>query len=311
MPAVLALVSLTIHCGVQRRPTLDPASEEFYHRARHLFTKSERKIFKNLGSAERRREFIRYFWEIRDPNPLTEVNEFKEEIEERFEYVSLYLKEGGRPGWDTDRGRIYMILGPPNHIDPNVYTEDPMLKGRIVHWFYGLSDSVNAEYSYAGTGGMFFRFVDKDGYGFYRLDILATPLRTFDVIERMKYNHINNSEGRTFQFGDLSFEYHYDRQSREFKIEIKPSRLEFEEKEGLMIARLNLDVVLFAKTEKFNKISRQKTFEFKKEDLLNLSSPISMSVSIPPQKEDVIIDAILTDLNANIKAREVFELKSK
>ena len=307
----MLFVVLTVQCGVSRRPALDPGSEDFYQRARHLFTKSERKIFRNLGNAERRREFIRYFWEIRDPNPLTEANEFKEEIEERFEFVSLYLKEGGRPGWETDRGRIYMILGAPDHIDPNVYTEDPVLKGRIIHWFYGLSDSVDSDYAYAGTGGMFFRFIDKDGYGFYRLDILATPLRTFDVVERMKYNYINNSEGRSFQFGDLEFEYSYDDQSREFVIRIEPHQLEFEEKEGMMIARVNLDMVVFSRTEKINKISQRKTFEFKKEELLNMASPISFSVSLPPRKEDVIVDAILTDLNANIKARKVYELKSK
>jgi GWxTD domain-containing protein len=307
----LLFVLLTVQCGVPRRPALDPGSENFYHRARHLFTKSERKIFNNLGNEERRREFIRYFWEIRDPDPLTEVNEFKEEIEERFEFVSLYLKEGGRPGWDTDRGRIYMILGAPDYIDPNVYTEDPVLKGRIIHWFYGLSDSVDSDYTYAGTEGMFFRFIDKDGYGFYRLDILATPLRTFDVVERMKYNYINSSEGRIFQFGELDFEYSYDEQSREFRIQVKPRYLEFEEKKGMMISRLNFDLVLFAKTEKITRISQRRSFEYKKEELLNMVSPISFSVSLPPQKEDVIVDAILTDLNANIKARKVYEIKSK
>lgn len=309
---VLFLIALlTVQCGLSRRPNLDPESEEFYQRARHLFTKNERKIFKNLGNAERRHEFIRYFWEIRDPNPLTEENEFKEEIENRFEYVSHYLREAGRPGWETDRGRIYMILGPPDQIDPNVYTEDPMLKGRIIHWFYGMSDSVNSDYSYAGTGGMFFRFIDKDGYGIYRLDILATPLRTFDVIERLKYNQINNAEGKGYEFGELSFDTNYNKDEQVFSIQVKPNLLEFEEKDGMMIARLNLDLVVFSQTESIKKISERQSFKFKKEELLNLTSPLSIKVSLPKPRENVVVDAILTDLNSNIKARSVYELKAR
>ncbi len=306
----LVLAMFTIQCGVSRRAALDPASEDFYQRARYLFTKNERKIFKNLGTPERRREFIRYFWEIRDPDPLTEENEFKEEIERRFEFVSEYLREAGRPGWETDRGRIYLVLGPPDRIDPNVYTEDPMLKGRIIHWFYGMTDSVNSDYTYAGAGGMFFRFIDKDGYGFYRLDILATPLRTFDMIERMKYNQINNSEGRTFEFGELSFDYSYDTSTQEFNVQVEPNHLEFEGRDGKMVARLNLDLVVFSKTEKIKKISKQVSFEFSKEELLKRSAPLAMSVSLPRPEGNVTVDAVLTDLNSNIKTRKVYEIKA-
>ncbi len=301
---------MMIQCSVYRRPVLDPESESFYQRARFLFTKNERKIFNSLNTPELRVDFIRYFWEIRDPNPLTEENEFKDEIDVRFEHVAIYFREGGRPGWDTDRGRIYMILGPPDRIDPNVYTEDPMLKGRIIHWFYGMTDSVDSDFSYAGVGGMFFRFIDKDGYGSYRLDLRATPLRTFDLIEQLKYNHLNDAEGHSSPFDKLSFLTSYNATNQEFKIQVEPHLLEFEEKnDGRMIARLNLDLIIFSKDMTIKKISRQEEFVFKKEDLLKLSGPVTMSVSLPLPRGGVTVDVVLTDMNANIKARNVRDVK--
>ncbi|GAG23439.1 unnamed protein product, partial [marine sediment metagenome] len=48
------------------------------------------------------------------PNPATPVNEFKEEHYERIEYANKFLgRETFRPGWRTDRGRYWIILGKP------------------------------------------------------------------------------------------------------------------------------------------------------------------------------------------------------
>ena len=49
------------------------------------------------------------------PRPGSEVNEYRNEIESRFRHVNQYFGRGTpRPGWMTDMGRIYMILGEPN-----------------------------------------------------------------------------------------------------------------------------------------------------------------------------------------------------
>ncbi len=54
------------------------------------------------------------FWKQRDPTPGTPENEYKDEINKRFVYVNKeFSKDTPRPGWMTDRGRIYMILGEP------------------------------------------------------------------------------------------------------------------------------------------------------------------------------------------------------
>jgi len=75
----------------------------------------ERKVFLKLTNDRDRDAFITIFWLQRDPTPGTPENEFKSEIEKRFAYVNDIFKRGSsRPGWMTDQGKIYMILGKPN-----------------------------------------------------------------------------------------------------------------------------------------------------------------------------------------------------
>jgi len=87
----------------------------------YIITPVEREIFLKLKNDREREMFIEAFWKHRDPVPETEENEFKIEHYKRLEYVNKYFgRESTKPGWKTDRGRIYLILGPPNdiqHID--------------------------------------------------------------------------------------------------------------------------------------------------------------------------------------------------
>jgi GWxTD domain-containing protein len=78
----------------------------------------ERKVFLKLTNDRDRDAFIRIFWLQRDPTPGTPENEFKTEIEKRFAYANEFLKRGSaRPGWMTDQGQIYMVLGKPNSLE--------------------------------------------------------------------------------------------------------------------------------------------------------------------------------------------------
>ena len=83
----------------------------------YIITDQEREAFKRLETDDERREFIRQFWLIRDPTPGTEENEFKEEHYRRIGYTNDHFSDSKLPGWKTDRGRIYIIYGPPNEIE--------------------------------------------------------------------------------------------------------------------------------------------------------------------------------------------------
>ncbi|MBC7362161.1 MAG: GWxTD domain-containing protein [Candidatus Aminicenantes bacterium] len=83
----------------------------------YIITPVEKEIFLKLKNDRERELFIEAFWKHRDPIPETEENEFKIEHYRRIEYANKYFgREATKPGWKTDRGRIYIILGPPNDI---------------------------------------------------------------------------------------------------------------------------------------------------------------------------------------------------
>ena len=96
-----------------------------------IITDQERAAFKQLSNDEERDNFIEAFWQRRDPTPDTEENEYKEEHYRRIAYANEHFA-AGIPGWKTDRGRIYIMYGPPDEIDshPSGGTyERPMEEG--------------------------------------------------------------------------------------------------------------------------------------------------------------------------------------
>jgi GWxTD domain-containing protein len=81
-----------------------------------IITDQERAAFKQLSNDEERDNFIEAFWQRRDPTPDTEENEYKEEHYRRIAYANEHYA-AGIPGWKSDRGRIYIIYGPPDEND--------------------------------------------------------------------------------------------------------------------------------------------------------------------------------------------------
>lgn len=82
----------------------------------YIITDEERTAWKRLQTDEEREQFIEQFWLRRDPTPDTVENEFKEEHYRRIQYANDHFASG-IPGWKTDRGRIYIVFGPPDERD--------------------------------------------------------------------------------------------------------------------------------------------------------------------------------------------------
>jgi len=97
----------------------------------YIITPEEKAAFKALSNDEERDNFIEQFWLRRDPTPDTPENEYKEEHYRRIAYANEHFA-AGIPGWRTDRGRIYIMWGPPDQIEahPSGGTyERPMEEG--------------------------------------------------------------------------------------------------------------------------------------------------------------------------------------
>ena len=136
----------------------------------YIITDDERKAFKKLQTDEEREAFIEEFWRRRDPDPDTDENEYREEYYERIAYANEHFS-AGIPGWKSDRGRIYIMYGPPHERETHPmgggYERMPWEGGGqtttypFERWFYRYIPGVGS--------GIELEFVDPTGTGEYRL----------------------------------------------------------------------------------------------------------------------------------------------
>ena len=136
----------------------------------YIITDEELTVFRNLTTMEEQEQFIEQFWHRRDPDMRTSVNEFKDEHYRRIAYANERFPSG-KPGWMTDRGRIYIIHGPPTQVvsrgGGGMYTR-PMYEGGgttstypFETWRYRYIEGLGTEIE--------LEFVDASLTGEYRL----------------------------------------------------------------------------------------------------------------------------------------------
>jgi GWxTD domain-containing protein len=81
-----------------------------------IITEAERLAFLRLSTNEEREQFIEIFWQKRNPEPDSPNNTAREEHYRRLAYADERFASG-IAGRKTDRGRIYIIWGPPDEIE--------------------------------------------------------------------------------------------------------------------------------------------------------------------------------------------------
>ncbi len=100
----------------------------------HLITEEEYDVFLRLDIDAKYDIFIEQFWKNRDPTPGTPRNEYYELHYERLAYVNKFFGRGtSLDGWQTDRGRIWILLGEP--ISRNRYQSE-MVTYPAEIWMY-------------------------------------------------------------------------------------------------------------------------------------------------------------------------------
>lgn len=127
---------------------LDKAIEQL----RYIAKGSEIKRMKKLQGDEKLSAFFE-FWKKYDPSPSTEENELMDEYYRRVEFAnqnfSTFLE-----GWRTDRGMVYILLGPPNEVERHPFESGT--KPYEIWMYYSIN--------------RYFLFVDTTGMGDYRLE---------------------------------------------------------------------------------------------------------------------------------------------
>lgn len=96
---------------------LDKKYQDWLDLVHYIITPMEEEIFFKLTNNRDRDSFINLFWNLRDPTKGTPQNEYKDEHMKRFTYANRYFRGGPGPGWRSDRGRIYIVLGPPVNVN--------------------------------------------------------------------------------------------------------------------------------------------------------------------------------------------------
>ncbi|MBI5645878.1 MAG: GWxTD domain-containing protein [Ignavibacteriae bacterium] len=127
----------------------------------YIATSDEKKLWSSLSGAEPKRKFLTQFWNTRDPDTMTPVNEAYIDYQARVQYTNQHYRTSYRQGWKTDRGRVYIMYGPPDYVQRNQVESDT--KPYEV-WTY---DSIQS--------GVEFVFVDKGGFN--ELELVHSTMR--------------------------------------------------------------------------------------------------------------------------------------
>ena len=113
--AVLIGLSFPAASSAAKHPRLPERYEHWLDQeVPYLITDAEKNSFRALTTDESRDRFIQTFWAIRNPDPAAPNNAVRDEYYRRLDYANThYGLPSAQNGWHTDRGMVYITLGPP------------------------------------------------------------------------------------------------------------------------------------------------------------------------------------------------------
>jgi GWxTD domain-containing protein len=145
MSLMAGLLLCPLAATAAKHPQLSPRYQHWVDReVNYLITDQEQKTFFSLSTDHDRDAFIERFWAIRNPDPNSPGNAFREEHYRRLEYANSHFGVPSEDdGWNTDRGMVYITLGPPQQKRPYPNT---MNLQPLEIWFYQDPGSALAPY---------------------------------------------------------------------------------------------------------------------------------------------------------------------
>jgi len=223
LAGIAVLVSMTGSChyySLER--ALDTENRDWLNKMRYIITSEERKMFLDIPESERE-AFKEEFWAKRDPDPTTEENEFKMEYENRIERADELFVSEGRPGWMTDRGRIFILFGPP--MDRMTYPQSYSGVCQEI-WYYGQFPVV---------------FVDESCTGHYELVTYnLTAMRAMNLMYMHELGQAQARAQQTIRGRQEMFNFDWD---------VKAGLVNGERVEGMVSIRVPLANVWFSESE--------------------------------------------------------------
>jgi len=159
--AVWSLLAATPPSSAADRPELSADQRQWLTEEDLLIRKEERKEFLALKESYQRDEFIRKWWQARDPDPATPQNEFKAAWEARKDEVrSRYgnLKD--------DRARAFLLHGEPANVQE---TSCQLFLWPIEIWTFRAGPELPNDFTLVfvqqAAGGTFRLWHPENGFG--------------------------------------------------------------------------------------------------------------------------------------------------
>ena len=158
-PSVAPVDTLQLTTSPVLSTTFGSMSEEelddLFEKSVYIASEAEKDRYEALTTVEAKREFMYTFWRARDENPSDDRNQYYQDYLKRIAESNAKFTAAKKDGWKTDRGRVYLIYGPPSEIEryPNQIETKP-----YEIWRY---ESLE--------GGVSFVFGDVSGYNDYQL----------------------------------------------------------------------------------------------------------------------------------------------
>lgn len=266
----------------------------FYEMTRQIMASHERKIYRNLQSIKEKKEFIEDFWTKRDAIPGTPENEVKAEYMRRVAYVEKWYREriGKGRGWDSDRGKMYLLLGEPDH------------------------KSVGSGYTYSNTGrrikvlqeswyydyyGLRLNFADKRSLGIYRITNWSP--RVIGAIESARFDvHHLGKRNQDFKFKAA---YKGD----ELRIAIPAKVVSYEKGDGVMEANFNVKIAIYRDYKRIDDIIDSISYVHTQKDTVN-GNKINLAIPVDISgRGKYLFDIIVEDATSSERYRDMVKTK--
>jgi len=272
----------------------DPFYKSFYEKTSLIMTDAEDKKYKTLPDETSKKEFINEFWAKRDIDPTTDENEgmliFKERIAYCNEWFWSFSKSRGTAtssdqskdmGWKTDRGRIYIVLGPPDYInyESSARWETERYAGAHRNaneaWYYGRFELIV--------------LFDRGRLLNLRMSELFVAMNEAKL-EWIRPDY-REDPNKLLQYDVEFIEDHV-------KLKVYPGNISFKAQENMLLLKLKINIEIFHEQSLLDNIEKIETLELGEEEVLEIDNFEFKIPFQPAEKGKYTVNVKLQDLYA-------------
>lgn len=291
---LILLIVYSTGCSLKTKIKHDPFYKSFYEKARIIMTEEEIKIYNLFSDKNSKQEFIENFWKIRDPNPSTVENEALSEFQRRIAYANVWFDPftpgtefNTGQGWNTDRGRIYLIFGEPDKM---------VFGGSRDMWIGGRNRASDNKYGmerwYYFDYGICIFFL-KDEHGKWKLVSLSQQL--LEAMETAKLNMVS-PELRVDVKRMLKFKGEFE--NNRIILRIPTQRILLAEKDERLHSRFKVKICVYRNHKRIEELDETLSSSYTEDEILRMKF-IRLEIPYsPPRKGEYLFDITLEDMMA-------------